>query len=130
MKNGVNEMLNDFMKNIDVVSQTQKVIGEEMVTSDGTVIIPVSKVSMGFGGGGSEFGAKAEPNTGGGVAGGVKVSPEAFLVISGGNVRLIPIGGTSTPLDKAIDMIPGLIDKVNTMFIKKHQDKENTIDND
>ena len=117
MKNGVNDMLNDFMKNIDLVSQTKKVIGEEMVTSDGTVIIPVSKVSMGFGGGGSEF------------AGGVKVSPEAFLVISDGNVRLIPIGGTSTPLDKAIDMVPGLIDKVNAIFTKKHQDKENKIDN-
>ena len=129
MKNGINEMLSDFMKNIDVVSQTKKVIGDEMRMSDGTIIIPVSKVSMGFGGGGSEFGSKEVPNAGGGVGGGVKVTPEAFLVINSGNVRLIPVGGTSTPLDKAIDMIPGLIDKVNTMFIKKNADKENTIDN-
>lgn len=129
MRSSVNDMLNDFMKNIDLVSQTKKVIGDEMKMSDGTIIIPVSKVSMGFGGGGSEFGQKEVPNSGGGVAGGMKVTPEAFLVINGGNIRLIPVGGTSTPLDKAIDMIPSLIDKVNTVFLKKNQDKEKTIDN-
>ena len=120
MNNTINDMLNDFMKNIDVVSQTKKVIGDAMTMNDGTIIIPVSKVSMGFGGGGSEFGKKDIPNAGGGVAGGIKVSPEAFLVINNGNVRLIPTGGTSSPLDKAIDMLPGLIDKVNGIFAKKH----------
>ena len=123
MKNNVNDMLNDFMKNIDVVSQTKKVIGDAMTMPDGTIIVPVSKVSMGFGGGGSEFGKKDIPNTGGGVAGGIKVSPEAFLVINNGNVRLIPTGGSSTPLDKAIDMLPGIIDKVNGIFAKKNIDE-------
>lgn len=116
MSTSINEMLNDFIKNIDVISETKKVIGEPMVMDDGTIIVPVSKVSMGFGGGGSDFGTK--PNIGAGVGGGVKVTPEAFLVVSGGNVRLIPVGGGSTPLDKAIDLLPGLIDKVNGIFSK------------
>ena len=114
MSNNINEMLDNLLKNIDVVSQTKKVIGDVMTMDDGTIIVPVSKVSMGFGGGGSDFTSKNQPASGGGIGGGVKVTPEAFLVINNGNVRLIPMdGGAPSPLNKAIDMLPGLIDKGN-----------------
>jgi len=50
---------------------------------------------------------------GGGCGGGANVKPIAFLVVSGGNVRLLPITNKSTPVDKIIDMVPEVVDKMN-----------------
>lgn len=125
MSNNINQMLDSLMKNIDIVSNTQKVIGDVISMDDGTIIVPVSKVSMGFGGGGSDFGTQDKPSSGGGIGGGIKVTPEAFLVINNGNVRLIPMdGGGPSPLNKAIDMIPGLIDKVNGFITARNAKRE------
>ncbi|MBR5270599.1 MAG: sporulation protein YtfJ, partial [Clostridia bacterium] len=55
MNSNINQMLDSLMKNIDVISETKKVIGDVISMDDGTIIVPVSKVSMGFGGGGSDF---------------------------------------------------------------------------
>ena len=101
------------------------VIGNPISVGDGTVIIPVSKVSFGFGGGGNEFEKKNTSGTrfGGGVGGGASVQAEAFLVINNDNVRLIPMGGPSTPIDKVIDMMPGIIDKANG-FISTMNEKK------
>lgn len=94
------------------------VVGEPMKVSDGTVIIPISKVSFGFGGGGNEFEKKNSAGTrfGGGAGGGASVQAEAFLIINNDNVRLMPMGGTSSPIDRVIDMVPGIIDKANGFF--------------
>ena len=101
------------------------VIGTPITPSDGTVIIPVSKVSFGFGGGGNEFEKKNTSGTrfGGGVGGGASVKAEAFLVINNDNVRLIPMDGASSPIDKVIDMVPGIIDKANG-FISSMSEKK------
>ena len=125
MNSNINQMLDSLMKNIDVISETKKVIGDVISMDDGTIIVPVSKVSMGFGGGGSDFGSADKPSSGGGIGGGVKVTPEAFSVINNGNVRLIPMdGGGPSPLNKAIDMIPGLIDKVNGYISARNAKRE------
>ncbi len=101
------------------------VVGEPMKVSDGTVIIPISKVSFGFGGGGNEFEKKNSSGTrfGGGAGGGASVQAEAFLIINNDNVRLMPMGGTSSPIDRVIDMVPGIIDKANG-FINSISDKK------
>ena len=83
------------------------------------MIIPISTVSFGFGAGGTQFAAKADtvtpqnPMFGGGCGGGANVKPIAFLVVGGGNVRLLPISDKVTPADRIIDMVPEVIDKVN-----------------
>ena len=101
------------------------VIGNPISVGDGTVIIPVSKVSFGFGGGGNEFEKKNTSGTrfGGGIGGGASVKAEAFLVINNDNVRLIPMDGASSPIDKVIDMVPGIIDKANG-FISSMSEKK------
>lgn len=122
MNNPVKDMIEGAIKNLDGIIDSKKIIGEAITASDGTVIVPVSKVSVGFGGGGSEFGAKGggeDKSFGGAIGGGIKLDPEAFLVINNGNVRLIPIGGGSSPLDKVIDLVPEMVDKVNGFFKKK-----------
>lgn len=121
MDNPVKEMLDGAIKNFETLIDTKKIIGEPIKAADGTVIVPVTKVTIGFGGGGSEFPSKqADKGTpfGGGIGGGVKMDPEAFLVINNGNVRLIPMGGGSSPLDKVIDLVPDMVDKVNGFFKK------------
>ena len=89
----------------DMVS-VNSVVGDPIVTADGVTIIPVSNVSVGFGGGGSDFVSKnvnhQENPFGGGVGAGVKVTPVAFLIIKDGNVRMLPV---ATPANTTADRI-------------------------
>ena len=95
------------------------IIGDPGTTPDGSVIIPISTVSFGFGAGGSEFSPKstAVPGSdslfGGGCGGGANVKPIAFLVMSGGNVRLLPVSDSASPMDKLVDLVPELLGKMN-----------------
>lgn len=128
MDNPVKDLIEGAIKNIEGLIDSKNIIGEPISAGDGTVIIPVSKVSVGFGGGGSEFDSKhasQDKSFGGGIGGGVKLNPEAFLVISNGNVRLISMNGGTSPLDKVIDLVPGMVDKVND-FINKRKTSEDT----
>ena len=90
------------------------VIGTPITTPDGVTIIPVSKVSVGFGGGGSDFSNKNGDNPfGGGVGGGVKVSPVCFLIVKDGAVRMMPVAEpASSTADRIVEMIPDTLDKL------------------
>lgn len=128
--NKVSEMIAEAAKSFETMINANAVIGEAIQMEDGTIIVPVSKLSFGFGGGGSEFDSKKmtdarfnEPRFGGGMGGGASVKAEAFLVINNGNVRLIPMDSGSSPLDKLVDLMPGMIDKVNG-FIASGREKK------
>ncbi len=115
-------LMDTAMSNIKSMVDVDTIVGEPVTTPDGTVIIPISTVSFGFGAGGTQFAAKQDtvtpenPMFGGGCGGGANVKPIAFLVVGGGNVRLLPINNKSTPVDKIIDMVPEVVDKVNVAF--------------
>lgn len=115
-------LMDTAMSNIKSMVDVNTIVGEPVTTPDGTVIIPISTVSFGFGAGGTQFAAKQDtvtpdnPMFGGGCGGGANVKPIAFLVVGGGNVRLLPISNKSTPVDKIIDMVPEVVDKVNGAF--------------
>ena len=103
------------------------VVGEPITTPDGVTIIPVSKISVGFGGGGSDFVSKNlnhhENPFGGGVGAGVKVTPVAFLVIKDGNVRMLPVAApANTTADRLVEMIPDTLDKIAS-FIDSRMEK-------
>ena len=124
MSNPVSEMISEAVKSIQGLIDVNTVIGEPISTPDGTVLIPISKVSFGFGGGGSEFSAKdAQALFGGGMGGGAKVEAEAFMVISNGNVRIVPVNSNGGPVDKLIDMMPAAVDKINGFLSKKKAGK-------
>lgn len=114
-------LMDTAMSNIKSMVDVNTVIGDPVTAADGTLIIPVSTVDFGFGAGGSEFAPKQNTITngeknalfGGGCGGGAKVKPIAFLVVSNGNVRILPISQNSTPVDKIIDLVPEMVDKVN-----------------
>ena len=125
-------VMDTSMKNLKEIVDANTVIGDPVTTPTGTVIIPVSKVSFGFASGGSDFNTKNgvpdKPVFGGGSGAGVNINPIAFLVVRGDNVRLLyvapPIDGA---VDRVVDMVPELVDKV-TGFIEKQQEKKDNVD--
>ena len=127
-KHPIGELMETTMQKIREMVDVNTIIGEPILTNDGVTLIPVSKVSFGFASGGSDFSGKNKPadkpNTfGGGSGAGVHIIPVAFLVVRGESVRVINIGPpASTTVDRVIDMVPEVIDKVSGMIKKKEED--------
>ena len=83
-------------------------------------LIPVSKVAFGLAAGGSDFPNKSGNQLfGGGGGAGVTVSPIAFMVISGGTVKMLPVYNELTTVEKAVSMAPEIIEKAKELFPKK-----------
>lgn len=121
-------MLESTIQKIKEMVDVNSVIGQPITTPDGVTIIPVSKVSVGFGGAGSDFtkgkAANSENPFGGGVGAGVKVSPVCFLIVKDGNVRMMPVAqAANTTADRIVEMIPDTIDKISA-FIDSRSGKE------
>ncbi len=105
------------------------VVGDPITTPDGVTIIPISKVSIGFGGGGSDFVSrnvnKQENPFGGGAGGGVKISPVAFLIVKDGTVRMLPVAApANTTADRVVEMVPDVLDKVSAFIDSRTQKKD------
>lgn len=126
------------MNSIQDMIDVNTIIGEPIETSNNTAIIPISKVSFGFAAGGSEFkGETIDEYTkrekeeaiqyrlpfGGGSGAGVSINPIAFLVVQQNNVKLMPINHTSS-IDKLLDYVPELMDKVNCMMNRCIENKK------
>ena len=128
MSQNLPNMLENTIAKIREMVDVNSVVGTPITTPDGVTIIPVSKVSVGFGGGGSDFSAKsanAELPFGGGVGGGVKVTPIAFLIVRGESVRMMPVASApSTTADRVVEMIPDALDKITAFIDKKVPDHE------
>lgn len=129
MNQHVSELLADSMSKIRDMVDANTVIGNPITTPQGVTLIPVSKISCGYAGGGSDFNSK-NPTRDNPFAGGsgcsVKVTPVAFLVVKGDNVRMLPVSETpSTSVDRLIDMVPELLDKLSALLKKdKNEDSE------
>ncbi len=104
-------MLDNTIQKIREMVDVNSVIGNPIYTPDGVTIIPVSRVSVGFGGGGSDF---AGGNAfGGGVGGGVNVTPICFLIVNQGSVRMLPVATpANTTADRIVEMVPDTLDKI------------------
>jgi len=128
MSNSLPNMLENTIAKIREMIDVNSVVGEPITTADGVTIIPISKVSVGFGGGGSDFVSrnvnKQENPFGGGAGGGIKVTPIAFLIVKDGNVRMLPVAApANTTADRLVEMVPDVLDKVSA-FIDSHTKKE------
>ena len=117
-------LMDTTLEKIKQMVDINTIIGEPIVTPDGTTIIPVSKIAYGFASGGSEFGNKQQPEAklfGGGGGAGVTINPVAFIAISHGDVRLLNLSDNNG--GQAIAMVPELFDKVVALF-KKDRDND------
>ncbi len=134
----IGDIMQTTMENIKEMIDVNTIVGDAVETGDGTVIIPISKLSFGFVSGGSEFSTEGKDNKGnrgssdtssdgkdklpfgGGTGAGVSVQPVAFLVVGQGQIKLLPVMHSST-IDKVINFLPQLLDEVQGVF--KKQDK-------
>ncbi len=128
-KNPLNELLQDSMAKVREMVDTNTIVGQPIQTPDGVTLIPISRVSFGFGGGGTAFGNKkepaADPNLGSAMGAGVKVEPVAFLIVKEGTVRVMPVAVPAvTTVDRIVEMVPDVVDKVSGFIKKKTEEPE------
>ena len=134
----IGELMLAAMNSIKDMVDVNTIIGDAIETSNNIAIIPVSKVCFGFAAGGSEFNEETiEEYTrkekeeqmqyklpfGGGAGAGVSINPVAFIVVQEGNVKLLPVNHSSA-VDRLLDYVPDLFEKVNDMMNKKIKAKE------
>lgn len=122
MSTPIEQLMNEAMKNIKGMVDANTIIGDVITTPDGATIIPITRVSFGFGAGGSEFGAKAASGDkmfGGGTGGGVSMNPVAFLVITKDSVRIMPVSTTISTAERIVDAMPELMGKFNNFVSER-----------
>ncbi len=120
-------LMDTTLEKIKQMVNANTVIGDPIVTPDGTTIIPVSKIVYGFASGGSEFASKKSESKnlfGGGGGAGVTITPVAFISISNGDVKLLNISEYNGSGDRAVGMVPELFDKVVALFKKDKKTEE------
>ena len=121
--NPIGELMEATMENVKNILKVDTVVGDPIFTPDGITLSPVSKISVGFGGGGVELPTKKSGDArpyGGGNATGVKIEPIGFLVVKEGSVRMINITPpANTTIDRLIDLVPQVMDKVESFTAKQ-----------
>ncbi len=121
------------MQSIRDMIDVNTIVGDPVESPDGTIIIPISKVGLGFGVGGSDYASKnskqneaGENLFGGGAGGGVSITPVAFMVVGKGQIRLMPVNPESNIYDRILDLVPVAIDKITELkdnFIARKEAK-------
>ncbi len=126
MSNKLNDTMANAMEKIKQMVDVNTIIGKPMDFPDGTHIIPISKVSFGFGSGGSDIPSKSEKELfGGGTGAGVSIQPLAFIVVKAdGDVKLLQMSVNASKENAIINAVPDVIDKISDMFSKDKKDKK------
>ena len=122
----LNELMKTTLESMRAIADANTIIGAP-IQADGITMIPVSRLSFGVAGGGSEFSTKkqsADANFGGGSGASAKLEPVAFLIVRDGSVKLLPVAPPpATTVDRVIETVPEVVDKV-TGFIESQQAKK------
>ena len=130
MAHPISDLMSVTMEKIRGMMDANTVIGNPIEVG-GVTVVPVCKISIGYGSGGSDFAQKNQkPDQtnafGGGAGMGVNITPVSFLVIRDGNVRVVSVEApATTTVERVIDMVPDVMDKVGHVVSKKKAEKEN-----
>ena len=120
-KNSITAVMEASMAKIREMVDSNTIVGEPITTPDGVTLIPVSRLSFGFGCGGGDYG-KQPDKLGAGAAAGVRVEPMAFLVVKDGVTRMLPVGTPAiTTVDRIVEMVPQVMDRVEGFIDKKRE---------
>ena len=118
-KKSISAMMEASMGKIREMVDSSTVVGEPITTADGVTLIPVSRLSFGFGCGGGDYGKQQDKL---GAAAGVRVEPMAFLVVKDGVTRMLPVGTPAiTTVDRIVEMVPQVMDRVEGFIDKKRE---------
>ena len=125
----ISDLMATTMQKIREMVDVNTIVGTPIQTGDGVTLIPVSRLSFGFASGGSDFATKAqkpdaENSFGGGSGAGVNISPVAFLIVRGDNVKLLPVAPPAgSAVDRVVELVPEMFDKV-TGFMEKNKKED------
>ena len=124
MENKVQGLLGVSIDKIREMVDVSTVIGDPMTLDDGTTLIPVSRVTYGFASGGSDLPTKGNQELfGGGGGAGINIIPIAFLVVSDGNVRVLPLVASPDTFNQMVSMVPDDVNKIGDFFAKRKEKK-------
>ena len=121
----VKDLMGETMEKVRSMVDVNTIIGDPIVTQDGTTLIPLSKVSVGFASAGSDFVSKNSKEGaplcfGGGGGAGISINPVAFVVVSNGMARILPVNmPADTTVDRLVEMIPDAVSGVSSFFSKR-----------
>jgi len=123
MNHPLPDMIALTMEKLQALVDTNTVVGDPIVTADGTTVLPITKVSYGIAGGGTDFTTKSQKNAnpfGGGAGASVTLTPVSFLIVKDGHTRMIPVAEpASTTIDRMIEKAPEFADKLLALLNDK-----------
>ena len=131
-KNPLSEIMQESMAKVRELVDTNTIVGQPIQTPDGVTLIPISRVSIGFGGGGTAFGnkknAEADTNVLGSAMGtGVRIEPVAFLIVKDGVTRVMPVAiPAMNTVDRIVEMVPDMFDRVTGLIHDRKKPEEET----
>ena len=115
-ENNINAIIDVTMDKLRTMVDADTILGTPVTVGDNTVI-PISKVSFGLAPGGTDFPSKSEKTSfGGGGGAGVTITPIGIIAMSSGNVKFIPVNNEVTTLDRALQALPEIIDKLKAII--------------
>lgn len=119
------DLLSTTIEKVKQLADSETVVGKPIVVSDNITIIPVSKLSLGFASGGSDFPSKTQKDLfGGGGGAGITVTPKAFLVIENGSVRMLQLARDGESIDRLCNMIPDAVSQISGLLKKDKSSEE------
>lgn len=136
VENPINSLMDTTMVNLKQMVDVNTIVGDPVESPDGSVIIPISKVSFGFVAGGGEYDSNLKKDKdktdeistlpfAGGSGAGISVNPVAFMVVGQGQIRLLPIM-QNPMLDRLLDLTPQLLDKLETLIENNKKNSRDT----
>ena len=142
----IENVMKTTMENLKEMIDVNTIVGDAVETAEGTIIVPISKVSFGFVVGGGDFnkGESEKKNSNGnsnnlsmdgqesglpfagGSGAGVSVNPIAFLVVGEDKIKLLPVQYHST-VDRLVELVPTVVEEIQSLMGKgsnKTKDKK------
>lgn len=119
---GIDNLIDKTMDKIKTIVDSSTIIGEKVETDDGTVIIPISKVTVGYVVGGGEYADLSSRRVAnhfpmaGGSSGGMSVTPVGFLIETEGEIKFINVENKS--------LYQTVLNMFNTLISKMEKEKE------
>lgn len=130
-EHAINGFIGVSMEQIRSMVDANTILGDPIQCKDGTTVIPVSKISMGFASGGSDLPTRTNKEYfAGGAGAGMSIKPVGFLVIQNGDVRMVQMTMEADKGNVALDMLPGIVDKITGLFKKDKDGGDKTADTD
>ncbi len=115
-QSNINDLLNNSMNNLRTLVDVNTIVGDPIKVDGDTTIIPISKVTFGFGVGGADMPTeKTTAPFGGGSGAGVTIQPVGFITVCKGNVQLLQLSQGGGAAERLVNMVPGVMDKITGM---------------